>query len=155
MKLKLYSDNDWEALLGLLSKFREEVYGSDTEINLDDFEDYHYAIYLVLSDENDIVGFSSFVINSYYGLRESTVGNDYMYILPEYRRSKAMHLISIQSGRICSDLGLPLEHYIASESSDRLSKRLAGKKIYCTYIYELSEVKRELERLEKKVRIKK
>jgi hypothetical protein len=66
-----------------------------------------------------------------------------------------MHLISIQAGKICSDLGLPLEHYIVDGSaSEKFVGRLNGTKVYTVYEFELPEVLRETQRLLGKVNIK-
>jgi len=155
MKLTLLDKDSLEHtiyLSDMLVKFQEEVFGSDTEIDIDTFIKYHFAIYLAIID-GECIGFTSFVINSYYGLREPTIGNDYIYIVKGHRRSRAMHLFSLQSGKVCIENNLPLEHYIASESSDRLSKRLSGKKIFTAYIYEVEEVERVFNKLKTKVRI--
>jgi len=142
-------------LLDFLTAFQKEVYSSNTVVDLDCFIDNHYAIYLIVADDKKIVGFSAFVINHYYSLREPTVGNTYLYIDKEYRRSKAMHLVSIQAGHIALELGYPLEHYIADGSgSEKFVGRLNGKKVYTTYEFELSEVERETNRLKDKVNIR-
>lgn len=141
------------ALEEMLYLFQKEVYGSSTKVDLEMFVKHHLAIYLIMY-EDQVVGFSSFVYNPYYGLREPTIGNDYIYILPEFRRSNAMHMISIQAGQICVDHNLSLEHYIASDESELLSKRLSGDKIFTTYIYSIDEVTREYNRLKTKVKIK-
>ena len=139
------------ALLG----FQEEVFASSTEIDYNSFVNHHYAIYLIVSNNNELVGFSSFIINTYYGMRQSTVGNTYLFIEKEHRRSKAMHLISIQAGEICKELGFPLEHYIADGGgSEKFVGRLNGKKVYTTYEFGLNEVERETNRLKTKIKLK-
>ncbi len=156
IKLKLLNkDNleDFYNLEELLELFQTEVYKSDTKILTEAFINSHYAIYMVEKDGISI-GFSSFMVNNYYGLRESTVGNDYIFIKEGFRRTRAMHLISIQAGKVCVESNLPLEHYIASDSSKRLSRKLEGEKIYTTYIYSIEEVKREYDRLRTKIKIK-
>jgi len=158
MKLRLLSNTSVEDVIELkylLSKFQEEVYGCTTTIDALRFIEGHYAIYFVVNELGFIVGFSSFVYNDYYSLREATIGNDYIFIEKEYRRSKAMHLISIQAGKLCLDTGCPLEHYIVKDSgSEKFVGRLNGKKLYTTYEFDLAEVKRETDRLLTKVKIK-
>lgn len=157
MKLILLEEDNleqYEELVRLLKEFQEEVYGSNTEIDIDTFIKHHYAIYLAVKRDK-VVGFTSFVYNGYYGLREATIGNDYIYIEPNSRRSKAMHLFSIQAGKVCENLGLPLEHYIvAGSGSEKFVGRLEGKKLYSAYIYNPNEVSREYHRLRTKVRLK-
>lgn len=156
VKLKLLEKDFPEeciALEEMLYLFQKEVYDSDTKVDLKQFVEHHFAIYLIM-DGGSVVGFSSFVWNSYFGLREPTIGNDYIYILPSHRRSNAMHMISIQAGQICVDNGLSLQHFYASESSDRLSKKLSGKKLFTVFEYGIDEVTREYERLKTKIKIK-
>ena len=152
MKIVLYNDSYNDSLCELLRLFSEEVFGSGT-YDIDKFVNSHWAIYLAL-DNDIVVGFSSFNINDYYGLRKPTLGNDHIYVLPEYRDSKAMYLFSIQAGKICIDNNLPLEHYYSSDSSLKLSRKLKGKKIYETYIYDVGDVSNTFNKLINKVRIK-
>ena len=159
-KLKLFDKNsisDKLELLSLLRAFRTEVYDSDTEVDVDTFIDSHYAIYLIVEDSvmDNCVGFTSFIYNSYFGLREPTVGNSFMYIIPEFRRSNAMHLISLQSGAIVKELNIPLEHCIVDGSgSEKFVGRLKGKKLYTVYTYDVDIVIKEFERLKTKIKIK-
>jgi len=150
------SNEEVDYLLSALVKFQKEVYpNSMTIVDVDSFINCHYAIYLVIDDTEEYVGFTSFVVNNYYSLREPTVGNAFLFIEKSHRRSRAMHLVSIQAGKICLELGYPLEHYIADGSgSEKFVGRLNGKKIYTTYEFELDEVKRETDRLISKVSIK-
>jgi hypothetical protein len=152
MKIVLYSDIYKDSLSELLRLFSKEVFGN-CAYDIDRFVDGHWAIYLAIQNDR-VVGFSSFIVNDYYGLRSPTLGNDYIYVLPEHRTSKAMYLFSIQAGKICIDNNLPLEHYYSSESSLRLSRKLKGKKIYETYIYDVGDVSNTFNKLINKVRIK-
>lgn len=155
VKLALYDERYYSGLEKLLKMFQREVYNSDTQINTRHFVDNHHGyIYMVLDECGGSVGFSSFIYNGWYGMREPTLGNDFIYIMPEYRRSRAMHLISIQAGVLCKDNDIPLEHYIASEGSAQFHGRLTGSKLYTAYEYSVAEVTRETERLKTKVRIK-
>jgi len=158
MKLKLFdtdSIDDRHYLLTALIKFQKEVFGKNKSIELESFITGHYAIYLIVDDKGGYVGFSSFNVNRYFSLREPTVGNTYLFIEKSHRRSKAMHLISIQAGKLCEQLGYPLEHYIVDGSgSEKFVNRLDGKKVYTVYEFELDEVKRETNRLMSKVNIK-
>ncbi len=151
MKIVLYSSEYKYELERLLKCFSSEVFNTGT-VDIDSFIGCHWAIYLAISD-GKVIGFSSFIINTYFGLRSSTLGNTYIYVDKEYRNSKAMYLFSIQAGKICIDNGFPLEHYYSSESSSRLSRKLDGKKIYEAYIYELGDVSKTFNKLINKVRI--
>lgn len=148
-ELHLY---DLEKLLG---EFQIEVYNETRRFNVMEFVEGHYGyIYMVLNEKGSPVGFTSFCYNGYYGLREATLGNDYIYIEKEYRRTRAMHLICIQAGTLCQNNNIPLENYYASDASARFVGRMKGNKIFSTYIFPIEEVSRETERLKTKVRIK-
>lgn len=155
VKLALYEPDHEPYLWRFLSRFQEEVYDSTTHFSIKDFvEGHHGYIYMVLNEDDIPVGFTSFCYNSYYGLRQATLGNDFMYIEPEYRRTKAMHLISIQAGVLCQNNNIPLEHYYASDDSSKFIGRMKGDRIFSTYIFPMEEISRETERLKTKVRIK-
>lgn len=155
VKLAFFQEKYRYDLEKLLKLFQKDVYKEYREFDLQNFIDRHYnLIYMILNDDCECVGFTSFVYNGYYGLREPTLGNDFMYILKDYRRTKAMHLISIQAGILCQDYNVPLEHYYASDDSSKFIGRMKGNRIYSTYIFPIEEVSRETERLKTKVRIK-
>lgn len=159
MKLVLMDKHSIEHVAYLskaLNKFQKEVYPNETTVvDVQMFIDYHFSIYLIVSDDDKFAGFTSFNYNPYYGLRQATIGNTFLFIEKEYRRTRAMHLISIQAGKVCQDTGLPLEHYIVDGSaSEKFVGRLNGKKVYTTYEFELSEVLRETQRLSDKVTLK-
>lgn len=152
MKLELYQSKYLNDLFNMLVDFSEEVfdYGS---VNMEEFLNSHTHIYLaIIMDE--VVGFTSFTVNTYFGLRPSTIGNTYLYVKPKHRRSKALHLMSIQAGLVARDLNMPLEHYVASRESKLLTKRLNGKEIYTAYIYPVEECMRIIDGLKTKVRIR-
>lgn len=151
MKLKLYESRDLNDLHNMLIAFSEEVFECGT-VDINDFIDSHSHIYLAII-RGEVVGFTSFYTNTYFGLRPTTVGNTYVYVKPEHRRSKALHLMSIQSGLVARDLNMPLEHYVASDASRRLTSRLKGKELYTTFIYELDEVNRVVDGLTRKVKV--
>ena len=152
MKIILYKSEYRDQLSNLLTAFSTEVYGYGKS-NVDLFVRCHHSIYLA-EDNGNIVGFSSYNISDYYGLREPAMANDYLYVDPKSRSGKVMYLFAMQTGRIIDDTNLSLEHYIASDSSKRFVGRLKGKKIYCTYIYAANEVRREFNRLRTKLKIK-
>jgi hypothetical protein len=153
MKLVLYNDTYREQLDALLIGFSKEVFDCGTA-DTDSFVRNHWCIYLAIDDEDRVLGFSSFSINTYFGLRSPTLGNTYIYVDTKHRASRIMYLFSIQAGQICVEKNLPLEHYYSSESSLKLSRKLKGKKIYEAYVYEVGDVEETFNKLIKKVRIK-
>lgn len=151
MKLVIYESKYLNDLHKLLVEASEEIFGYGT-VDIESFLSRHYAIYLAII-RGEVVGFTSFNVNDYYGMRPSTVGNTYLYVRPQYRRSKALHLMSIQAGLVARNLNMPLEHYVASKESRLLTKRLNGDEMYTSFIYQLDEVERVVDGLKRKVRI--
>ena len=151
-ELVLYSDEYRQDLHYLLLEASKELFGYRT-VDLQSFLDYHWAIYLAVVN-GKVIGFTSFVLNPYFGLRPMTLGNDYIYILPEYRLSKAMYMLSIQAGKVCVEADLPMEHYYCSEESKKISRKLNGTKLYEAYVYDVSEINRVYKNLTKKIKIK-
>ena len=77
MKIVLYSSEYKYELERLLKCFSSEVFNTGT-VDIDSFIGCHWAIYLAISD-GKVIGFSSFIINTYFGLRSSTLGNTYVF----------------------------------------------------------------------------
>lgn len=152
MKIVLYNDEYKDDLEKLLLEFSKEVFGDGT-CDVDSFVKYHWAIYLAIGSNGKVIGFSSFTINTYYGLRKPTVANDYLYVREVHRGGKATYLLSIQSGKVSIENNLPLENYYSSESSFRISSKLKGKKMYDAYIYEVGDVEDTLNKLKDKVKV--
>lgn len=153
MKLVLYKSEYRDDLEEMMKEFSQEVYGIGTA-NVDMFVEFHYAIYLAIMS-GEVVGFTSFNVNSTYGMDIDSVNQDFIYIKPKHRRSKALHLMSIQAGLIARDLNMPLEHYVATEASTKLTTRwLKGKKMFVAYRYPVDEILRVADRLMKKVKVK-
>lgn len=152
MKLILFEEKYRDELELLLIGFSKEIYGVGA-CDVDSFINNHWCIYLAIRDDK-VIGFSSFTINDYYGLRTSTIGNDYIYIIPKYRNGKTMYMFSLQAGRISIEHKLPLEHYYASEDAFKISRKLSGKKIYEAYVYEVCDVENTFNKLKEKVNIK-
>lgn len=142
IEVVLYDDNYKEQLEKLLVDFSHEVYGYGTA-NLDQFLNNHWAIYLAMKGD-EVIGFSSFNINHYFGLRPPTVGNSYLYVTPAYRKGKATYLLTKQAGYVSIELNLPLETYYASDASKKIGDRLLGTEgsfMYETHFYDVDKVK--------------
>lgn len=157
-KLVLYDDSKHrDSLYILLKEFSREVFNQEKEypIEIQSFIDSHrVGLYMVIVGTVS-VGFTSFTRNTYYGLRSPTIANDYLFIKKRYRRSRAMHLMSIQSGKVAIDNGCNLEHYYAADSgSVPFIGRMKGELIYNAYEYPLEVVSQEIDKLQNKVRIK-
>ena len=122
-------------------------------VDVDLFIHSHWAIYVVI-DNNEVVGFASYLINDSYGMNAPAVLNDYLYVIPDYIGTMATQLMLMQTGRIVEELNLPLEHCYASYGSKKLSRKLEGKNLYTAYRYEVNEVLREYSRLKEIARRK-
>lgn len=145
IEIILYTDDYAEQLEELLKEFSTEIFGYGTA-DLDKFVNGHWVIYLAKKGD-EVIGFSSFIYNTYYGLRPPTVGQTYLYVRPEHRRGRASYLLSKQAGFISVDSGLPLENYYASEASKRIGNRMEGTLLYEAYLYEPSEVAKAYSKL--------
>lgn len=152
IKIVLYADQYKEQLENILVKFSHELFDAGT-VNIGQFLDYHWCVYLAVKGSK-VIGLSSYTFNTYFGLRPPTVGNDYLYVLPEYRGSRAMYMLAVQSGVVSVENNLPLEHYYASEETRRVSRKMTGVKAYETYIYDVKEVRRVYTKLISKVKFK-
>lgn len=151
-KLILYTEEHETQLTQLLLAFSGEVWGKQ-QADVNSFVNGHWAIYLAMLND-EVIGFSSYFINHYFGLRAPTLGNTYIYVKPEHRSSRAMYLFSLQSGKIAVENGLNLEHYYSSEDSLKLSAKLKGSKVYETWEYDIGEVEKTFNKMKNKVRIK-
>lgn len=140
-----YDNKYRKELEEMLKAFSQEIFGYGTA-DIDAFEKYHWGIYLAKKGD-EVIGFSSFIYNTYYGLRPPTIGQTYLYVRPEYRRGRASYLLSKQAGYISVDSGLPLESYYASEDSKRIGNRMQGIFMYEAYIYEPEEVAKAYNKL--------
>lgn len=138
MKVIIYNDSYKPQLTEILKELSLELYGLG-EVNIDEFVNNHWVIYLAMKDD-EVIGLSSFYYNTYFGLRAPTVGNTYLYVKPEYRRGRATYLLSIQAAFVSADTGLPLETYYASDSSRVMSKRMQGTHLYDVWVYEPDEM---------------
>lgn len=147
-----YTDEYRVELAKLLVEMSKALFGTGTA-NIDDFVKGHWCIYLAIID-NKAIGFAGFIHNTYFGFREPTVGLTYLYVTPEHRGSRANYLLNIQSGVLSISNNLPLEHYYASEHSVKMSRKVKGKKLYETWLYEVDEVMIAFKRLTSKVNIK-
>lgn len=150
-KLEIYNEKYRLDLSCFLNAFSNEVFGKAKSC-VDQFVNLHWAVYILLKDDVPI-GFVSYSYNHYFGMRDPTFGMTYVYITPSYRKSKAMYLISIQTGLISKEYNLPLEHYYTSEESNKLSRKLEGELLTTTYIYSPEEVAKVTDRLTKKLKI--
>lgn len=134
----LYSDEYADELEKMLKEFSQEIFGYGTA-NLEQFLAQHWIIYLAKKGD-EVIGFSSFIYNTYYGLRPPTVGQTYLYVRPAFRRGRASYLLSKQAGFVSIDSNLPLENYYASEESTRIGNRMQGTKLYEAYLYDVEAV---------------
>lgn len=145
IEIIVYDDKYKDQLESLLRNFSNEIYGTNMA-NIDKFVNDHWVIYLALRGV-EVIGFSSFVYNTYFGLRPPSVGNTYLYVKPAHRRGRASYLLSKQAGFVSIDTNLPLENYYASDDSRRIGTRMNGTKQYDVWLYPVEEVKKAYQKL--------
>jgi len=136
------NEHHYEELEKMLVAFSEEIYGYG-QVNIDQFLEAHWAIYLAVKGE-EVVGFTSFMYNHYFGLKPPTVGNTYLYVKPEYRKSKASYLLTKQAGYVSIFSELPLETYYASDASRNIGERIlnaTGSHMFDAHVYTLEQVR--------------
>lgn len=153
-KIIVYS-NTWRAQLQtMLADMAYELFGSRM-CDVDKFVKEHTFIYLAV-DGDKLVGVSSFIVNEYFGLKEPSIGNTYIYVAPRYRKTKVFYLFALQSGIISLELNLPLEHYYSNDGSDGIGRKLfpKGKTMYRAISYSVDEVEPVLDILKSKLKIK-
>lgn len=137
-----YDDKYAADLEEMLLAFSKEIYGAGT-VDLNRFVEDHWFIYLAMDGEK-VVGFSSYIYNTYFGLRPPTIGNSYLYVRPQYRKGRAAYLLTKQTGYVSIDTGLPLELYYASDESKKIGERtlgITGSVIYTVHEYSLEHTK--------------
>lgn len=140
--IELYDSKYAADLEEMLVGFSQEVYGSGIA-DLDKFVSGHWFIYLAMRGD-EVIGFSSYIYNNYFGLRPPTVGNSYLYVKPPYRKGRAAYLLTKQTGYVSVDTNLPLELYYASNESRLIGERtlgLEGHEMYRVHEYPLEHVK--------------
>lgn len=129
----------------MLRDFSDEVFGCGT-VNIDQFIQGHWVIYLALRGD-EVIGFSSFYYNTYFGLRPPTIAQTYLYVKPAYRRGRASYLLSKQAAFVSIETNLPLENYYATEESRRIGQRMKGTHLFDAHLYEVEEVKKAYNKL--------
>jgi len=155
MLIKLYEPKYRSDIESLLKEFAKEIWdNSGDNVDVDCFVRNHWCVYVAIATSGEVIGFSSYNLNHYYGMRDATVSNTFIYVVKEHRQSRAMYLFSLQSGKICVSNNLGLEHHYGSDESRKLSSKLNGAKLYETFVYPLDEVSRVFSRLKSKIRIK-
>lgn len=140
--IELYDSKYATDLEEMLVDFSQEVYGAGIA-DIDKFVDGHWFIYLAIKD-GEPIGFSSYIYNTYFGLRPPTIGNSYLYVKPPYRKGRAAYLLTKQTGYVSIDTNLPLELYYASNESRLIGERtlgLEGSELYSVHEYPLEHTK--------------
>jgi hypothetical protein len=152
--LELYSDERRDELIGLLTDMSNELFGSGM-CDVDKFVDNHFATYLAVYD-GKAIGLSSFHINDYFGMKESVLGNTYIYVDPKFRNTRAFYLFALQSGVMSIEMKMDLEHYYSNDTSSTLGENWlnGGKMMYKTFVYNVKEVSSVTSALKAKLKIK-
>ena len=140
--IELYDSKYASDLEEMLVDFSQEVYGVGSA-DIDKFVDGHWFIYLAMKD-GEAIGFSSYIYNTYFGLRPPTIGNSYLYVKPPHRKGRTAYLLTKQTGYVSMDTNLPLELYFASNGSRLIGERilgLEGSELYRVHEFPLEHIK--------------
>ena len=145
MKVILYEEKYKQQLEDLLYKFSNEIFGYNMA-DINKFLAGHWLIYLAMKGD-EVIGFSSFIYNTYYGLRPPTVGQTYLYVKENHRQGRASYLLAKQAAFVSIDTNLPLENYYASDDSRKIGNRMEGIKQFDSWLYPVEEVKKAYSKL--------
>lgn len=102
---------------------------------IDQLLELGYLIYLVIDDEDKVLGFTIVSINNQWGmLEDSYVVCDYMYIIPKYRGSRVTRLLFITVGKLAMDYGYDVLGSTMIGSSNIHNTELVGGEIIANLV---------------------
>lgn len=152
VKIKLLENNYKTQLEKLLKMFSLEVFGSE-KTDVDKFINNHWAIYLAIVDEK-VIGFSSYNINDYYGLRENVLCNTFMYVDKKYRNTKATYMFLMQTCKICEDNSFDVEYSTDNKIVEKIGNKLNKNILHKTILHKNNDVMYFYNKLKKRIKIK-
>ena len=90
-------------------------------------------LYFVVDDKGKAIGFLVLYINDQFQMVEPKLVVDYMYVLPEFRRTRATQWLYATIGKVAMDLGLDcLGTTIIGTASNESNVELVGGKTIAT-----------------------
>lgn len=148
IKLVEYSILFEDDLTEMLEDFAEEVFDEPGRVvDIDAFVNSHNYIYLIIRDKQ-VIGFISYYLMDYYGMRDMVLNQDYLYIKENHRRSKAIHLANVQTGLLVKTLKCDLSLPLANGNLEKgLGRRIKSQMMYSTYEYKQEDILSEYDRL--------
>jgi len=136
MKTIIYKNKYFNKLGLLLCDYFKETlkdnYRGTLEIALSYIStivDNKYMIYLVVNDEDEVVGFTTLYIHTMNGFMKRQLVIDHMYVIPEYRRTKATMWLYATIGNVMDKLQLPSIGTTFVDSANKGNNRLVGGKV--------------------------
>ena len=151
MKIVIYNDIYKYEVSNLLYKYMLEMEHNcigSTDEAIDMMIDSGRHIYLLLDDNDMVIGFTIFYINNQYGLLPPTVVNEYVYLEPAYRTSVATKYLLLQTLDYCDYFNYDLYGYTYKESSNiKNSKLVGGIEVGSIYRFDIGNIKKKLKRL--------
>ena len=94
-----------------------------------------YLIYLVINDNDEVLGFTIVSINDQWGmLEEKFIVCDYMYIVPKYRGSRVTRLLFITVGKLAMDYGYDVLGSTMVGSSNIHNTEIVGGEIIANLV---------------------
>ena len=148
MKLRLLKTDDSLVLAYLMQMMRDEIFGSKETIDVDSFITSHDYIYLLVIKEK-VVGFSSYAITNNFGISEKKLINSFLFIEKEYRKTKALTLFIMQTGKIIETLGINVQFPTNSNELVGIFGKLNTKIVYNVGEYSVSDYHIEKKKLSK------
>jgi len=148
MKLKLYETSDSNNLAYLLIEMKSELYDSLENIDLDRFVKTHDYIYLLVVND-EIVGFSSYVISDNCGMSDKKLINSFLFIDKRYRKTKALMLLIRQTGEIIDKLGINVQFPTINKELVAICDKFGAKNVYNVAEYSFSDYRIAKKRLNK------
>ena len=159
-RVKLYSKDYFTEFTWLIQDYFKETLKEDyvgTQAVANNFitncvEKDNY-IYLVIDEDNVVVGFVIMYVFNMYGFSKEYLVVDHMYILPEHRGTKATMWLFTTIGKVMDDLELGAMGVVYNDSANKSNSQLIGGKVIAQVTeYKLDKIKKHYKRYLKKLK---
>lgn len=141
VELVKFENKYHDDLQEMLKEFTLEVFDNDLLFpDVTRFVGGHSAVFIILV-QNKAVGFISYQVDDYFGLKEPTLAVNYVYLKEGYRKGRTTFALALHQLEVAVINELPLVHHYASDDSRAFFNRLDGKLLYNTYEFGLETIK--------------
>lgn len=160
MHLESYQSSYKEEVSLLLHLYFSEAHGKDyigssgdCYFAIDDIVNSGRAIY-VLFDDDIMIGMLITYINDQFSLVKPTIVGEYMYLIPDYRGSKATMYLYAMLGKISEQYGYDvIGTTLCNSSSNHNSKYNDHEPIAITYLAKHDTVVKNYQRYKNKLKL--